>query len=121
MIPVLAFCLSDSARVIPSLRLCPLSWGDRGLSTLKKAESVVNHLVLWMWLLWSLFPVAMPYSVTSPYQSLAFLPKTYLLFNYRPSLAGVCSKGPHRHIHRAWRPPEAQTAHGQLYRCAPVN
>lgn len=89
-----------SARVIPSLRLCPLSWVDRGLSCLR-AESVVNRLVLWAWLLSSSSYMALPYSVTSSYQSLAFLPKTCLLLNYRPFLAGVCSKGPHRHIHLA--------------------
>lgn len=67
---------------------------------LKRAESVVNCLVLWTWLL-SLSRMALPYSVTSPYQSLAFPPKTCLLLKYRPSLAGVRSKGPHRHIHLA--------------------
>lgn len=122
MIPVLAFCLSDSARVISFLRLCPLSWVDGGLSVRKKAESVVNCLVLWTWLLLSLSHMAIPYSVTSPYQSLASLPKTLSPTQlYRLSLAGVCSKGPYRHIHLAWKPPEAWTALGQLHQCVPVN
>lgn len=78
----MAFCLSDLARVIPFLSLCPLSWVDGGLSVLKKAESVVNCLVLWTRLLSSLSHMAIPYSVTSPYQSLASLPKTCLLLNH---------------------------------------
>lgn len=49
---------------------------------LKKAESVVNRLVLWTWLLSSLPRMTIPYSVTLPYQSLASLPKTCLLLNY---------------------------------------
>lgn len=121
VLPVLAFCLSDSARVIPSLRLCPLSWVDKGLSVLKKAESVVNHLVPWTWLLSSLSRMAIPYSVTSPSQSLAFLPKTCLLLNYIGLPWLESAQSPYRHIHLSWRPPEARTVHGQLHQCVPVN
>lgn len=103
MVLVLAFCLSDLARVIPFLSLCPLSWVDGGLSVRAqesrercKLSSAVDTVTV--------IPVSYGYTLQCHFtlSELGFPPKDLSpTQSYRLSLAGVCSKGPYRHIHLA--------------------
>lgn len=111
----MAFCLGDSARVIPSLSLCPLSRADRRLKHAQESRKRCKSFravdtVTVVPASCGCTPECHP-----TLSELGFPPKD--LLNYRPSLAGLCSKGPYRHIHLAWRPPETLVTHGQLLGC----